>query len=75
MCEKCKKPYVEPVFSLSVLVYCKNMAVQHGGPCVRGPTPSVDIKGLLYNKNTVIFMYVNIVVHTILLPYSVTLDL
>ena len=28
---------LEPVFSLSVLSYCRNMVVQHGSLCDRGP--------------------------------------
>ena len=43
--EKCESPSLEPVFGLSVLGYCRNMAMQHGGFCLRGPAPYVDIKG------------------------------
>lgn len=38
--------------------YCRNMAMQHGGPHGRGPTPSVDIKGSFEgNENTTILSY------------------
>ena len=43
--KKGERPSLEPVFGLSVLGYCRNMAVQHGGLCRRGPAPYVDIKG------------------------------
>ena len=35
----------DTVFGGSVLGYCKNMAVQHGGLHERGPTAYVEIKG------------------------------
>ena len=41
--EKHERPSLEPVFGLSILGYCRNMAVQHGGLHGGGPAPSVDI--------------------------------
>ncbi len=44
-------------FGLSTLNYCRNMAVQHGGLCGRGPTPSIDIQELFSGKeNTMILI-------------------
>ena len=37
--------YFSTAFSLSVLGYCKNMAVQHGGLRGKQPAPHVDING------------------------------
>lgn len=39
------KRLLEPVFGLSNLGYCRNMAVEHDGLLKRGSTPSIDIKG------------------------------
>ena len=45
--EKCERPFLEPVFGLSILGYSRNMAVQHGVLCGRGPAPYVDTQGSL----------------------------
>ena len=43
--EKCERPSLEPVFGSSILGYCRNIVVQYGRLCGRGPTPYVDMKG------------------------------
>ncbi len=50
---------LEPLFGLSILGYCRNMAVQHDGVSRIGPNPSVDITWQaiclhwkLFGKNT-----------------------
>ena len=40
----CQRASLEPMIGLSILGYCRNIAVHHGGLC-RGAAPSVDIKG------------------------------
>ncbi len=43
--QKRERQSLEPVFGLSVLGYCRNMAVQYGGLRGRGPAPHVAMKG------------------------------
>lgn len=44
--------------NMSVLGYCRNMAVQHGGHSERWPAPPVDVKGsFLGNKNTMMLTF------------------
>ena len=40
-----KSPIPSHYFGLSILCYCGNMAVQHGGLHTRGPAPYVNMKG------------------------------
>ncbi len=52
--EKDGSPSLELVFKLSVLGYCRNMAVQYGRINEGGPAHSGDIKGSFEdNKNTI----------------------
>ncbi len=39
-----KRSSLKPVFQLSVLCNCRDMAVQHGGHCKREAALSADIK-------------------------------
>ena len=41
---KCESAHLKPAFGFSILHYCRNMKVQHGDLCKRGPAPSIDKK-------------------------------
>ena len=42
---KHERPSLEPMFDLTLLGYCRNIAVHHVGLYGRGSAPCVDIKG------------------------------
>ena len=46
--------------SLSVPGYCKNMAVQHGGPCGEGPAPYLDLNIANRSENTTIPFFIGL---------------
>ena len=56
----------EPMFGLSILGYCRNMVVQHGGLHERRPTPYVDIKvhSKVIKHNSYLQVFIHSLKHT-----------
>ncbi len=56
-----KRPSLEPVFGLSILGYCRNIAAQHGGLHERGPAPYVDMKGSFYANTASLLLHAAVI--------------
>ncbi len=54
---KRQRPSLEPVFGLSVLGYCRNMAAQYGSSVVEDPLPMWIWRAHSANENTTILSF------------------
>ena len=70
------KKGLEPVFGLSLQGYCRNMTMQHGGLCGRGPTPSVYMIYIINwsvqgNENPTVLIYESVIMFCQFIPNNI----